>query len=291
MPSTANNGAVKVKAEPDSDAGVAAPAPHAHPVNPALNNPQAAAQRAANLMQQKFGSQANNSIGAMQSGLGAAGARPPNAQAPLSHPANSQQQNPPQQSQNGVGNAQTDGSGDTDGQWIAVMSRRRDDAIDELGTIEADAIIRRHVEAMGQRMEGGGLMLPLRERASPVKGKARKAVATLLTDCPLPVISAHSNASTTATQPAMPQYDGGDEFDSDDKDGIKDEDVDEDAINSDLDDPDDNVQDDQDDDESMTQIMLCMYDKVQRVKNKWKCTLKDGVLTVNGKEFVHPPTC
>jgi len=29
-----------------------------------------------------------------------------------------------------------------------------------------------------------------------------------------------------------------------------------------------------------------MYDKVQRVKNKWKCTLKDGVLLVNGKEYV-----
>jgi transcription initiation factor TFIIA large subunit len=51
-------------------------------------------------------------------------------------------------------------------------------------------------------------------------------------------------------------------------------------------------------------MMLCMYDKVQRVKNKWyvhpypvpgpyftnslyrKCVLKDGVLTVNGKEYV-----
>ena len=28
------------------------------------------------------------------------------------------------------------------------------------------------------------------------------------------------------------------------------------------------------------------YDKVQRVKNKWKCTLKDGVLNANGKEWL-----
>jgi transcription initiation factor TFIIA large subunit len=34
----------------------------------------------------------------------------------------------------------------------------------------------------------------------------------------------------------------------------------------------------------MVDYMLCTYDKVQRVKNKWKCTLKDGILTTNKKE-------
>ena len=53
------------------------------------------------------------------------------------------------------------------------------------------------------------------------------------------------------------------------EDGVKDEEVDEDAINSDLDDPDDDQEEDDDDDDSMGHIMLCMYDKVQRVKNKW----------------------
>lgn len=61
--------------------------------------------------------------------------------------------------------------------------------------------------------------------------------------------------------------------------------VDEDAINSDLDDPEDDEIDGEDDDE-VPQIMLCMYDKVQRTKNKWKCVLKDGVLTINKTEFV-----
>ena len=65
------------------------------------------------------------------------------------------------------------------------------------------------------------------------------------------------------------------------------EEVDEDAINSDLDDPDDDEIDNEDEDE-VPQIMLCMYDKVQRTKNKWKCVLKDGVLTINGKEYVPP---
>ncbi|KAI5845021.1 transcription factor IIA, alpha/beta subunit [Morchella snyderi] len=69
-------------------------------------------------------------------------------------------------------------------------------------------------------------------------------------------------------------------------DGDSDEDIaDEDAINSDLDDPEDDEIDNEDEDE-VPQIMLCMYDKVQRTKNKWKCVLKDGVLTINGKEYV-----
>jgi len=69
--------------------------------------------------------------------------------------------------------------------------------------------------------------------------------------------------------------------------------VDEDAINSDLDDPEDDEIDGEDDDE-VPQIMLCMYDKVQRTKNKWKCVLKDGVLTINKTEFVpyfSPSSC
>jgi transcription initiation factor TFIIA large subunit len=77
------------------------------------------------------------------------------------------------------------------------------------------------------------------------------------------------------------------------------------------------LNEEEDEDEGMGHIMLCMYDKVQRVKNKWyvsfpsfphfpfpitiipsleceantdkenrKCVMKDGVLTVNGKEYV-----
>jgi transcription initiation factor TFIIA large subunit len=69
-------------------------------------------------------------------------------------------------------------------------------------------------------------------------------------------------------------------------DGMDDDDEeDEDAINSDLDDSDEDDHNENEDDE-IPQIMLCTYEKVQRTKNKWKCVLKDGVLTVNGKEYV-----
>uniref|UniRef100_A0A060T7R6 ARAD1C24112p n=1 Tax=Blastobotrys adeninivorans TaxID=409370 RepID=A0A060T7R6_BLAAD len=60
-----------------------------------------------------------------------------------------------------------------------------------------------------------------------------------------------------------------------------------DEINSDLDDSEDEIDsanEDEDDDGGM--IMLCLYDKVQRVKNKWKYVLKDGVANINGKDYV-----
>ncbi|KAK9320460.1 transcription factor IIA, alpha/beta subunit [Lipomyces orientalis] len=62
---------------------------------------------------------------------------------------------------------------------------------------------------------------------------------------------------------------------------------DSDAINSDLDDPEDemNSQDDEENEDS-GMIMLCLYDKVTRTKNKWKCVLKDGVVNVNGKDYL-----
>lgn len=60
-------------------------------------------------------------------------------------------------------------------------------------------------------------------------------------------------------------------------------------INSDLDDSDS----DGDDEEDPTlgggaeaDIVFCTYDKVQRVKNKWKTVFKDGMAHVNGKDYL-----
>ncbi|RKP11752.1 transcription factor IIA, alpha/beta subunit [Piptocephalis cylindrospora] len=58
-----------------------------------------------------------------------------------------------------------------------------------------------------------------------------------------------------------------------------------DVIGSDLDDTDD--EDDRDEEaEEDTNIILCTYDKVTRTKNKWKCVLKDGIMTVDGRDYV-----
>ncbi|GBL49617.1 transcription factor IIA subunit alpha [Candidozyma auris] len=61
---------------------------------------------------------------------------------------------------------------------------------------------------------------------------------------------------------------------------------DSDDINSDLDDELDSERSDEDDNEQEGQIMLCLYDKVQRVKNKWKCNLKEGIANIEGRDFI-----
>ncbi|KAK0631812.1 transcription factor IIA, alpha/beta subunit [Immersiella caudata] len=164
-----------------------------------------------------------------------------------------QQQQGPNGAMNGLPAAQVDGP--SDGFEGILMQRGPDGQPVEMGRVEIDNIIHAQMLARAKQMEGGGLMLPLRE-ATRHRGVAKKRAAA----CPS-------------------QMDGPD-------DDFKDEDLDDDAINSDLDDPDDEKDDDEDDEDSMSHMMLCMYDKVQRVKNKWKCTLKDGVLTVAGKEYV-----
>ncbi len=60
---------------------------------------------------------------------------------------------------------------------------------------------------------------------------------------------------------------------------------DDDEIGSDLDDSDDEDLDggaDGDNDD----MVFCLYDKVQRVKNKWKCVLKDGVASIDGRDYL-----
>jgi len=55
---------------------------------------------------------------------------------------------------------------------------------------------------------------------------------------------------------------------------------DKDEIGSDLDDSDD------DDADGTEDMILCLYDKVQRVKNKWKCVLRDGVASIGGRDYL-----
>ncbi|KAJ6517569.1 transcription factor IIA alpha/beta subunit [Mycena vulgaris] len=67
-----------------------------------------------------------------------------------------------------------------------------------------------------------------------------------------------------------------------DDDGDKDDE----AINSDLDDSDTENEEDPEDAGPETDIVFCTYDKVARVKNKWKCVLKDGMIHTNGKDYL-----
>ena len=189
--------------------------------------------------------------------------------------ANQQRANTTSSLQN---NGQTDGPSD----WASMVAQRRAEAME--GRSDADRTIRDRVEQMGREMEGGGLMMPLSEQSKKSLGKKRKVeIQSSITALPMDLVAAKRELPSAY----IPQYDGGrNDSDEDEKTGIKDDpDLDdEDAINSDLDDPDENVVDETEEDGQQGQIMLCTYDKVQRVKNKWKCTLKDGVLTTGGKE-------
>jgi transcription initiation factor TFIIA large subunit len=240
-----------------------------------------AAQRALNNIQQRYGDEAASSIsqnypvqaaqrpGQQPQGQGIALPQQQQQQ----HLQQQQQYRPPQQqqqqqqqqysanpSQPPMKNSQVDGPGDDDGDFDdfqgVLMQRDAAGTLHELGRVDIDRMMHAQFMSNAKAMEGGGLMLPLKEAtrhqtAVSKKGKER----------------ARGSA----------QYDG-----EDDDDEVADED----AINSDLDDSDEEKDDEEVDDESLGHIMLCMYDKVQRVKNKWKCVLKDGVLTVNGKEYV-----
>ncbi|KAI3395716.1 hypothetical protein diail_939 [Diaporthe ilicicola] len=253
-------------------------------------NPSAvAAQRAAAQLQNTYGSRAAASISAIQ-GYGQGG-QPQNSQIPpRSGPATqpNQGQRLPQQAQynqqmanqlalqqqqqqqrgvqppprpgqqnNGFQQSQVDGPAD-DYEGV-LMRRNQNGETCEVGRVEIDRMLHDQIAARAKQMEGGGLMLPLKEATK-------------------------HNSMGRKTAPSGPSgFDGG--FDGVDDD-LKKEEVDEDAINSDLDDPDEVDIADDDDEENMGHIMLCMYDKVQRVKNKWKCTMKDGVLNVNGKDYV-----
>lgn len=79
------------------------------------------------------------------------------------------------------------------------------------------------------------------------------------------------------------QYDGTLEDDDEDDDDIFN---DSDDINSDLDEGLESEKSDEEDGDQEGQIMLCLYDKVQRVKNKWKSNLKEGIANIDGRDYV-----
>jgi transcription initiation factor TFIIA large subunit len=143
-----------------------------------------------------------------------------------------------------------------------MLAERRAIAAEQ--TRQADRMMHDQVMEMTAQLSSG-LMVPLPEKPS----KRRQAHPKITRSAPAP------SSSSSSRLPR--QLDGEDDDDEDDEN----------AINSDLDDSDDegpgNIGEDEDDEGD---AILCTYDKVQRVKNKWKCTLKDGVMIVDGKDWV-----
>ena len=258
-------------------------------------NPVAQQQAAQNL-KEKFGANANVQINQLQAQAAKPGLSPlphhPSPQNIQLPPQMSDQQRkeseqkrqqqqqrqyqPLQQSQT-VPSVQTDGANDWD---AAVIQQQKISAKNPSRRSKVDRILRRKVDQMANAMEGGGLMLPLSERSSPDMDRRGAYRSTLDNNSK----SSSSSLTQTLNTPKISRYDG---LDDSGDENIKDDpdlDDDEDAINSDLDDPDEVLVDEGEEEGQKGQVMLCTYDKVQRVKAKWKCTLKDGVLTTGGKE-------
>ncbi|KAF2858093.1 transcription factor IIA, alpha/beta subunit [Piedraia hortae CBS 480.64] len=158
---------------------------------------------------------------------------------------------------------QTDGAHEGLDEWRNLVAQRR--AAHAANGEQADGAIRDMIMQSRSDMESG-LMLPL-AGASRCRLSLRGAVPQI-------------NGTTFISQ-----LDGVPEDEQKATAGVKvSDDEDSSAINSDLDDEAlDRVNEDEDD---MCDTILCTYDKVQRVKNKWKCTLKDGVMNVDNREYV-----
>ena len=83
--------------------------------------------------------------------------------------------------------------------------------------------------------------------------------------------------------------DGGDEDDEDDDD---DDEIDPDGEEEDGMEDEPLGSDDDEDDEDASElfetdnVMVCQYDKITRARNKWKFHLKDGIMNLNGRDYV-----
>lgn len=266
-----NAGGIRIKPEPGLEPqGIyASPAPG----NP-THNPALAEQRARQNIAQKF----NNPLQVRPSGGGGGLMLPGLASNPSQH----SQQRPQNGQTNGI--PQHDGADENDDDSVQMEGYR------SISREEADRVLLRRIgaaeresakatEELANALRGlkttssSSSSKSFKKRRRPKRQDAYEAALDGTNSYPYP--STITSSSSAHATPRIPQLDGESE----------DEVADEDAINSDLDDPEEDEIDNEDEDE-VPQIMLCMYDKVQRTKNKWKCVLKDGVLTINTKEWV-----
>ncbi|KAF8429517.1 transcription factor IIA, alpha/beta subunit [Tirmania nivea] len=262
---------VRIKTEP----GYEQQGIPAHSIgNPSLN-PQLAAMRAQQNIQQKFGGAAvplmmqqqqhQQHQQQQQQQRNGAPQKPPGGGLML--PGLGPMQPQVHNGQSGI--PQHDGASDVHGELIPV------EGWGNLTRAQADKIILTKIENVEKYNQAfGAAVQSLGNKQAAVRRRRPDAYeATLSADTSYPYPpSMHSPAVARPSQ-----LDGGSSAEPEE---------DEDAINSDLDDPEDGDIENQDEDETPQQVMLCMYDKVQRTKNKWKCVLKDGVLTIEGKEYV-----
>jgi len=116
--------------------------------------------------------------------------------------------------------------------------------------------------------------------ARPKTKKLRKKVKKL--------IQVDGPADSSDEEDGLDDDDDGDDDDDDDDDDLDpdgeedDEGVEEDPLGSE----DDISDEDASDLFETDNVVVCQYDKITRARNKWKFHLKDGIMNLNGKDYV-----
>lgn len=271
-PSMGNGRPIKI------EDGVDTPYQHLPPQNTYPGPQQGGAIRAAQLVEQQFGSQAAAAL-QPRTGLALPGQPPKQGlqlpgqpsqqdqyarqqmlqrqqqalQEQQANPAIKIEQDTQYSPQQGTAFAQTDGADDAE-EWRAMLEQRR--AMHSATIVANDRFMRDRIEALSYELESG-LMIPF--DAQRVARRQKVQLAQSL-----------ANASSKATTSRIPQLDGDVDDDETPKGSRADED-DEDAINSDLDDSDDDQNPIGDDDDDNGDTILCTYDKVSCINLSIAC--------------------
>lgn len=160
-----------MKQEPGTQPNVLAAQPNYNGLD---NKNSVAANRAAQQLQLQYGMRAAGSINAIQDCMGQ------QQQQQQQQPQSSSQTQQPTSHETGepaglgptsqsagtinhVGNGQTDGAGDEDGIEGILLRRGVSGNLHELGRVEIDGILHEQMAIKAKAMEGGGLMVPLKE--------------------------------------------------------------------------------------------------------------------------------
>ncbi|KAK9372624.1 transcription factor IIA, alpha/beta subunit-domain-containing protein [Lipomyces chichibuensis] len=102
----------------------------------------------------------------------------------------------------------------------------------------------------------------------------------------VPTFSSQEKGEGKRSEFILLQMDGASDSSDNDSNNDDNDNKDSDAINSDLDDPEDEIRSQENETEGSDAMILCLYDRVNRMKNKWNCEFRDGTVHVNGKDYL-----
>jgi transcription initiation factor TFIIA large subunit len=132
------------------------------------------------------------------------------------------------------------------------------------------------------------IRLPQQPQAKLIQGQLLPQNATTLAAQVRPGGAVHHNLIQTDgvadTSSSDDDFDDDDKEDEDKEDEVEEEEQgeEEDPLNS----GDDVSEEDPTELFDTENVVVCQYDKINRNKNKWKFHLKDGIMNLNGRDFV-----